>query len=62
MRQRLSQIAEKPLDSADRDGLIVLSAIASLLARVIADSPGDRRKRHVFLDQRISVQILAALH
>ena len=62
VRQCLSEIAEKPLDRANRDGLIVLSTVAGLLARVIAHSAGDRREGHVFLDERVGVQILAALH
>src|SRR5262249_62203302 len=59
--QRLSEVAEEPLHRANRDRLVVLAAIARLLARVIADPPGHRRERHVLLDQRIGVEILAAL-
>src|SRR5208282_3115602 len=35
---------------------------AGLLAWVVAHAAGDGRERHVFLDERIRVQILAALH
>ena len=62
MGQRLSQVAEKAFDRANRDGLVVLSTITGLLARVIAHAAGDRRERHIFLDEGVSVQILAALH
>src|SRR6202020_752034 len=50
VRQCLAEIAEKALDCADRDGFVVLSPIAGLLAGVVADPAGDRWKRHVFLD------------
>src|SRR5439155_24196820 len=46
VRQCLAEIAEEPLDGADRNRLVVLAAIARLLARVVADAAGDRRKRH----------------
>src|SRR5208283_220917 len=60
--QCLSEIAEKPLDRANRDGLIVLSAVAGLFARVVAHPAGDRGEWHVFLDERIRVHVLASLH
>src|SRR6185295_3289273 len=47
---------------ANGNRLVVLPAVAGLLARVITDPAGDRRERHVFLDQRVGVEILAALH
>ncbi len=62
VRQRLAEIAKKAFDRADRDGLVVFSAIAGLLARVVAHPARDRRKRHVFLDERVGIEILAALH
>src|SRR6516165_939992 len=49
-RQSLPEIAKKALDRADGDGLIVLSAVAGLFARVIADAAGDGRERHVFFN------------
>ena len=60
--QGLPQISEKPLHRPDRDSLIVLSTVAGLFAWVIANTPGHRRERHVFLNQRIGIEILAALH
>src|SRR3984885_8729356 len=62
VRQGLAEIAQKALDRADRDGFVVLSTIAGLLAGVVADPAGDRWKGHVFLDESVSVQIFAALH
>ena len=62
VRQRLSEVAEKSLDRADRDGFIVLPPVASLFAGVVAHTARDRRERHVFLDQRVGVEILPALH
>ena len=61
-RQRLSEVAEEPLDGADGNRLVVLAAIARLLARVIADAAGHRRERHVLLDQRVGIEVFAALH
>src|SRR5205814_9784569 len=61
-RQRLPEIAEEPLDGADRDRLVVLAAVARLFARVIADAARDRRERHVFLDERVGVAILPGLN
>ena len=60
--QRLTEIAEKALDRANGNRLVILSAIAGLLTRVIAHAAGHGREGHVFLDQRIGVEILAALH
>ncbi len=60
--QRLSEVPQKTLDRTNRDGFVVLSAIASLLARVITHATGDRGKRHIFLDERVGVEILPALH
>ena len=56
-----AKIAEEALDRADRDRFVVLAAIARLLAGVIAHAAGHRRKRHVFLDERVGVEILPAL-
>ncbi len=61
-RQRLTEVAEEPLDCTNGDRFVVLPAITGLLARVIAHAAGHRRKRHVFLDERVRVQILAPLH
>ena len=60
--QGLSEIAKKALDRANRDGFIVLAPVAGLLARMVAHSTGNRREGHVFLNERIGVQILSALH
>jgi hypothetical protein len=58
----LSEIAEKALDRANRNGFIVLPAVAGLLARVVAHAARDRGEGHVFLDERVRIEIFAALH
>jgi len=60
-RQRLSEIAEKTFHGADGDSFIVLTAIAGLFARVVTHASCDRREWHVFLDERVGIEILAAL-
>ena len=50
------------LDRADEDSFVVLSTIAGLLARMVANAARHRGERHVFFDERIGIQILAALH
>src|ERR1700722_8408535 len=61
-RKRLSEIAKETLNGANRNRFVVLPTVTSLFARVIADAARHGRERHVFLDQRVSVEIFAALH
>ena len=61
-RQGLTEVAEEPLDRADGDRLVVLPAVAGLLAGVVAHAARHGRERHVLLDERVRVEVLAAFH
>ncbi len=62
LRKGQAEVAEEPLDRANRNGLVVLATVTGLLAGVIADAAGHRGERHVLLDQGVGVEVLAALH